>query len=147
MSVTSTRKVSSSLSYSSSARGVYGAGHGRQSFVETIDTSNNVSIGEEKDARGGAYASQKEQEVEKSLEQGAQTSEKSLHEQSFNSQVPLSPLLDNDEDLSLPSSHKSVGIYGNNQEISSSRDEKVDNPYLKHFYENNEVVEDVDELV
>ena len=49
MSITSTRRVSTSLAYSQRAGG-YDAGSGGQSFVENIDTSKNVSVNNEENA-------------------------------------------------------------------------------------------------
>ena len=55
MTVTSTRRVSTSLSYSSSVRGGYEAAQCSQSFVENIDTSNNVLIQDENNSEGRKY--------------------------------------------------------------------------------------------
>ena len=41
-----------------------------------------------------------------------------------------------------------IGVYGNNQSIVRDEEaEKIGHQYLKHFYEKNEVLEEVDELV
>lgn len=43
--------------------------------------------------------------------------------------------------------HK-IGVYGNNQSIVKDEEtEKIGHQYLKHFYEKNEILEEVDELV
>ena len=69
-------------------------------------------------------------------------------DQSLQSTSQRAPHLDNDDSVSTSGyKNKNVGIYGANQEISQSKDERVDNPYLKYFYENNEVIEDIDEFV
>ena len=44
MSITSTRRVSTSLSYSQPVKGGYDVANKNQSFVETIDTANNVLV-------------------------------------------------------------------------------------------------------
>lgn len=145
MSVTSTRKVSAS--YSSPTRGAYEAAQGRQSFVETIDTSNNVSINDEH--HNGSrqqyqqLSSQEDGEFSSSMEHSkAREADNSLKTSSHRA-----PLLDNDEEDLTVSQNKSVGIYGTNQEISEADTELSTNPYLKYFYENNELIEDIDEFV
>ena len=145
MSVSSTRRVSTTVSYGSSVKGAYEAAQGRQSFVETIDTSNNVSVSDEPNSGHGKAYQNKEQK-EDSFEIQSTPQNDALNS-NMKTGRHLGPLLDNDEDMEQPSSQKSANIYGNNQVISHPEDEKVDNPYLKHLYEKNEIIEDVDEFV
>lgn len=145
MSVSSTRRVSSTASYGASVKGAYEAAQGHQSFVETIDTSNNVTISDESHS-GHAKSYQDKEQTEDSFE--IQTSSQNdVLNSNLKSGRRLGPLLDNDEDLPQPSSQQSATIYGNNQVISHPEEEKIDNPYLKHLYEKNEIIEDVDEFV
>ena len=44
--------------------------------------------------------------------------------------------------------NKQVNVYDNNQAmVKDERDYSADNPYLKHLYEKNQILEDVDEFV
>ncbi len=145
MSVTSTRRVSASTSYRSSAPRNYGVAQGGQSFVETIDTSNNVLIKDEAQSGHKQYFDREPSE-EETFEVDEAIS--SPLPQNLSQSSQQTPLLDNDETDADPAyQNKNVGIYGTNQQISSSKEERVNNPYFKHFYENNEVIEDVDEFV
>ena len=156
MSVTSTRRVSASTSYRSSAPRNYGVAQGGQSFVETIDTTNNVLIKDETQSGHKQYFNRETPE-EETFEVNEAIS--SPLPQNLSQSSQQTPLLDNDETGADPAyQNKNVGIYGTNQQISSSKEveqvnvifskeERVNNPYFKHFYENNEVIEDVDEFV
>ena len=141
MSVMSTRKVSS---YSSSVRDVYGAVQSHQSAVETIDTSNSVSIQDE--ANSGNRRYYKSSDEDKAFDEELQNVEQKV-DNGIRSDSAKSPLFDNNENDESVMPNKSVGIYDNNQTLSQKSSEKIDNPYFKHFYETNEPVEDVDELV
>ena len=146
MSITSTRRVSASTSYSSSVPRSYEAAQGGQSFVETIDTSNNVLIKDEQQSGHKQYFSHSETSEDGTFDVNEVVSEPVS--QGLSSSVQKSPLLDNDENIEdVTYQNKNVGIYGTNQQISSSEEERVNNPYFKHFYENNEVIEDIDEFV
>jgi len=149
MSVTSTRRVSTSLSYSNSVRGSYDVAGGKQSFVETIDTANNVVVDDEANARGNSSFSRdfiSEEEFSETMSEVELREEH--HDNKLKSTVNVSPLLDNDDVKASIAQNSSVSIYGTNQAISSmEKEERLDNPYLKYFYENNEIIEAVDELV
>lgn len=143
MSVTSTRKVSAS--YSTSVKGGYEAASGRQSFVETIDTTNSVLVADDTDSRGRQYFSRQPEEQGDFGSQSVSVTQQVLNND-LQVSKNLSPLFDNDEVHSSVVQDKSVGIYGSNQAMSSA-EEKIDNPYLKHLYEENEVIEDVDKFI
>ena len=148
MSVTSTRRVSSATSYTSPARGGYETAGRGQSFVENIDTTNNVLISDEDQSQREPprrqHASDDEDfQVEAKDNQALNES----GEMVFKPTQSMSPLLDNDEIPSPMVQNQSIGIYGANQDISYREQKSADNPYLKHFYENNEEIEDIDELV
>ena len=143
MSVTSTRRVSTSLSYSSSVRGGYEAAQGSQSFVENIDTSNNVSVQNENEAGGRKFYQRSSDENETEQFQ-AETS--APIDNGLKTTRSYAPLLDNDEDVAVVQ-NKSVGVYGENQEKSAQSPDRRDNPYVKHLYEHNEIVDEVDEFI
>jgi len=149
MSIASTRRVSTSLSFGQPVGVGYDVAAKNQSSVETIDTANNVLVDDETNNRGGNYLNQEFVNSEEHfsdivVEDDAVVSEN--EEIALNNHV--APLLDNDDiSYSMMQNH-SVGIYGANQAISANKeDNSPDNPYLKFFYDNNKIVEDVDELV
>ena len=142
MSVSSTRRVSSSLSYNSSVKGGYEAAQGSQSFIENIDTSNNVSVQNENGARGRKFY-QRQQDDNQSEE--FQPENESV-DNGINLSHQCPPLFDNDSDTTIVQS-KNVGIYEDNQEKSNQTPERRENPYVKHLYEHNENIEEVDEFI
>lgn len=150
MSITSTRRVSTSLAYSQRAGG-YDAGSGGQSFVENIDTSNNVSVNnEENRGRSGYAQARADSQPEESYlvsEPVSNVAENGVSGAVLQPSVSVEAMIDNDDDNASVYQNKSVNIYGANQAISAPEEEAVDNPYLRYFYENNEVIEDVDEFV
>lgn len=143
MSVTSTRRVSSS--YTAPIKGGYETAQGHQSFVETIDTTNNVLVSDDTNSPKNSYYPQDDAEKE-SFEKEVSASQ-SVPDNGIYTEQMRGPLIDNDEDTEKLVTNHSVGIYGVNQTISSGKGENPDNPYLKHLYENNEVIEDVDEFI
>ena len=150
MSITSTRRVSTSLAYSQRAGG-YEAGSGGQSFVENIDTSNNVSVSNEENRGRGGYARQRADDLldEEAFvaAQADNAAESGVSGAVLTPSVSVGAMIDNDDDQASVYQNKSVNIYGANQAISAPEEETVDNPYLRYFYENNEVIEDIDEFV
>ncbi|MBQ8464851.1 MAG: hypothetical protein IJ545_02450 [Alphaproteobacteria bacterium] len=142
MSVSSTRRVSSSLSYNSSVKGGYEAAQGSQSFIENIDTSNNVSVQNENGAQGRKFY-QRQQDDNQSEEFQP---ENEAVDNGINLSHQCSPLFDNDSDTTIVQS-KNVGIYEDNQEKSNQTPERRENPYVKHLYEHNENIEEVDEFI
>ena len=146
MSITSTRRVSASTSYSSSTPRSYETAQGGQSFVETIDTTNNVLIKDEQQSGHKEYFNRSETSENESFDANEAVS--APVSQGLSSSIQKAPLLDNDENVEdISYQNKNVGIYGTNQQISNYQEDHVNNPYFKHFYENNEVIEDIDEFV
>jgi len=150
MSITSTRRVSTSLSYSQPIKGGYDVANKNQSFVETIDTANNVLVDDETKNKENGYFNQSFVESENTFTDIV-VDESDVVESEIDDITLVmnrTPLLDNDNIYSSIEQNRSVGIYGANQAISNGKeDTRLDNPYLKYFYENNEVIEDIDELV
>ena len=51
-------------------------------------------------------------------------------------------------DGTVDSAHHKVNVYDNNKAIiGDDNDNAADNPYLKHLYEKNKILEEVDEFV
>lgn len=150
MSIASTRRVSTSLSYSRTG-GIYDTASQSRSFVETIDTTNNVSVGDESGARGNKYSRTEQSEDGKfadNVKSETAPAENAGTTAPAKPNLNISTLLDNADEADSVSSNRNVNIYGNNQAISESTEEsQLDNPYLKYFYENNSLIEDVDEFI
>ena len=139
MSISSTRKISSSVSNTSRIDRRSFLANNHSQFVENIDTTNNVLVRDESNGEG------------RNREQQPQKDE---HPTNYNSSNPniingieaiassISP-----DDQGYNQFHK-IDVYSNNQSIV--RDEEVEHTgrnYLKHFYEKNEHMVDIDELV
>ncbi len=148
MNVSSTRKVSTSLSTSRSVERKYGGGSS-QSFVEIIDTSNNVAVRDDSDDRSGGgnqeYRSSREGEDESVVIPAAGGAYVSCSIQALGA----GGVLDfDDSDVNTREQNRHVNIYGNNQTISAQQtEEKLENPYFKYFNKDNDIQEDLDELV
>ena len=148
MSISSTRKVSSSTGGVRStslkrAEHNYSSGSDGESFVEVIDASNNVSVRDDerdtKDKRKQAFE-KPERDSEKSKISNAPTYIPSAIEA-----LSASGVYDEVEENTNISR---VNVYGNNQTIIKDEEvERTGHSYLKHFYEKNELLEEVDELV
>ena len=147
MSITSTRKVSGSPSPARHPERRYLLGIQGNSFVENIDTTNNVSINDDsanKHNDSGQSFSEKDKEKEKK-----NISSSSAYVASAIEALAASGVYESmTSTLSSHSALHKVGVYDNNQSIfKNEHEERNGHPYLKHFYEKNEVVEEVDEFV
>lgn len=142
MSIAPTRRVSSSISASRADKG-YAAARLNSQFVETIDTNNNVLV---RDDNNEHHPQQ----------QFGQESRSQADEHPISSNIPyvassiealaVSGVFD-EEHTEINNNHK-VGVYDNNQSIIRDEElERTGRSYLKHFYEKNEHLEDVDELI
>ena len=134
MSISSTRKVSSSTGSQTRNAPVkhtdhnYIIGSEGESFVEVIDASNNISVNNDdnrdnKQKQSSPFATP-EKEDSNALSGGVY-------------------------DETPDDSHNNrVNVYGNNQSIIKDEEvERTGHTYLKHFYETNQILEEVDELV
>lgn len=138
----SNRKVSSSpvsaTSYSSAAS---------EQMVESIDAANQVSVNPE--ARDEQARKEKFTPPRKDSEQ-ARLSASQTYIPGAVEALAASGIYE--EEANNRSRDKKVGVYGTNQTIvkddAEIEQEKYYNEnYLRHFYENNEPPEEVDELV
>lgn len=148
MSISSTRKVSSSTAPARKAERIYTAGGQSESFVENIDTSNSVSVKD--DMRDRHNDSQNSFSKQEDKEENSKISSDTVSVASVIEALAMSgvyePVDDSVQDYKA-ASHK-IGVYDNNQSIiREEEDERSGKSYLKHFYEKNEVVEEVDEFV
>lgn len=142
MSIGSTRKVSSATSASSRVDNRPMSANNHSQFVENIDTTNNVLVRDERD-------SNPDKQYQRPSPKTPPTD--------FNSATPdistsiealaLSGIFEAENDISPNNNHK-VDVYNNNQSIIKDEEiERTGRSYLKHFYEKNEHLMDVDEFV
>lgn len=144
MSITATRKVSSTTA-STKRSERYVAGVEGHPFVEMIDTTNNVSIRdegrEENESRKQAFDAPEKPDNKNDV------SSNSGYIPSAIEALSASGVYENTESAPTQNSGK-IGVYDNNQSIiKEDKKEREGHSYLKHFYEKNELVEEVDELV
>lgn len=146
MSISSTRKVSSSTAPTKRTERSYAVGGQGEAFVENIDTSNNVSVNDDSKNRHndrGQYFNDKDKKEERS-----DISSNPTYVASAIEALAASGVYDETLDSQQSSTSHKIGVYDNNQSIiKEERKERSGHPYLKHFYEKNEFVEEVDELV
>lgn len=148
MSISATRKVSSSASSARKAEKIYSSGGQGKSFVENIDTSNNVSVRDETNDHHKNSEQQFSQPYQEKKQQGLTSGSPSVS--SVIEALAMSGIYDvqqNEEADIKESSHK-IGVYDNNQSIiQEEEDGRNGKSYLKHFYEKNEIIEEVDEFI
>lgn len=141
MSISSTRKISSSASNTSRIDKSYSATNRNSQFVENIDTTNNVLV---KDEHNGG---RQEREF-KSKDNEQSPNYKSSNPGILNGIEVIAASISVDEQTKNHFQGNKVDVYSNNQSIVHDEDvEHTGRSYLKHFYEKNEHVIDVDELV
>ncbi len=141
MSIAATRKVSGSQLPVRTERN-YGAGRHEEQFVEVVDTNNNVLVRDETTSDNNQQQSLPQHE-HKETEQ--HFSNKNYLNNTLDAMLSSGIFEDSD---ALPPSSKKVNVYDNNQTIIKKEErERNSHPYLKHFYEHNRPLEEVDEFV
>lgn len=147
MSITSTRKVSSSPSSPTRPEYTRRGGEG-ESFVEVIDTTNNVWVNnntadEHKNQQDTPFRKKEEKNNKKEVASTGRTYIPNAIEA-----LTASGVYDENQTPQKNSSNHKIGVYDNNQSIiKDEKNEQYSHHYLKHFYERNEIIEEVDELV
>ncbi len=145
MNVSSTRKVSSSSSPIKRTERHYAPGAEGHPFVENIDTRNNVLVrdeSEEQNKKNSAF-----EQKEKEDKQSGISSSQAYVSASAIEALSASGVYDESEPTQNYR-NKQVNVYDNNQAmVKDERDYSADNPYLKHLYEKNKILKDVDEFV
>ncbi len=145
MSVSATSKVSSSSSPLKRTERRYGTGAEGNPFVENIDTTNNVLVrdesGEDRQQKS-AYDNQEKETKRDSISASPTfVSSAAIEALSASGVYEIS-------DEAVDSAHHKVNVYDNNKAIiGDDNDNAADNPYLKHLYEKNKILEEVDEFV
>ncbi len=140
MSISATRKVGSSTSSPRADRAYAPTQHSK--FVENIDTRNNVLVRD--DSEGNEHQGQFKQQNDQPEEQDFSPSV--AYVKNSIEALAVSGVFDNAE-TPEENGHK-VSVYDTNQSIIRDEEaERTGRNYLKHFYEKNEHLIDVDELI
>lgn len=155
MSITSTRKVSVTSVVSSKQERTYPLGGPTESFVEQIDTNNNVSVGSDFDEnnRNQAFAQnskKSEDKKQKSKEKEVSLSNSVSYTSNTLEALEASGVFETEETYAATPNVNvnKIGIYDNNQSmIDADNNEKRKQNSLKNLYENNQLIEEVDKLI
>ena len=145
MSIGSTKKIESAISAPRKIKPFNRVMTGSGQFVEDIDTTNNVLVKDESDQRDSSSSFLEQQKKEGFPDFQSVTADISTSIEA----LALTGALESNEEKANHNitSHK-VNIYNNNQSIIKDEDvERTGRSYLKHFYEKNEPLVDVDEFV
>lgn len=143
MSISATRKVSSSTSSPRAERAYTATQHSQ--FVENIDTRNNVLVRDDSDDNN--HRQQFSQDRNKKDENTDISPSVAYVKNSIEALAVSGVFNDSDTSPSAAAEHK-VSVYDNNQSIIRDEEaERTGRNYLKHFYEKNEHLIDVDELI
>lgn len=146
MSITASRRVSGPSSSANVERKYSGGGQSGQ-FVEHIDTSNNVLIHDDPSQSDRRRNSSQQQFQEEESQQNS-SGKNPNHNYVPNALEALAASGVYDETVPQPASNRKVGVYDSNQSIvEDEAEEKLPQTYLKHLYEKNRPMEEVDELV
>ena len=140
MSISSTRKVSSNSSSTSRVGRGYMSANNYSQYVENIDTSNNVLVRDENNFERGKRETPQHEEDK-------QTNYKSSSPDIINGIEAIASTISPEDQGIVQSQANKINIYSNNQSIVHDKDvEYTGRKYLKHFYEKNEHIADIDEL-
>lgn len=137
------RRVSSSSS-SVKIEKNYGTGSQNEQFVEVIDTNNNVLVRDDSNAE---HHSQYQPFQQKESQEGKPVSPSTAYV--VNSIEALADADIEENNVREPNnSSRQVSVYDNNQSIIKDEElERTGHSYLKHFYEKNEHIKEIDELI
>ncbi len=142
MSISATRKVSSSTSSPRAERAYTATQHSQ--FVENIDTRNNVLVRDDSD--DNSHRQQFAQD-RNHKDENADISPSVAYVQNSIEALAVSGVFNDSENEQTATGHK-VSVYDNNQSIIRDEEaERTGRNYLKHFYEKNEHLIDVDKLI
>lgn len=142
MSIAPTRRVSSSTTNPKIDRGSAVGGRNEQ-FVEIIDTNNNILVRD--DAQRDSSNQRNPQKQTPDEDRPNFISPSTAYVNNSIEALAVSGVFN--EETKADNTHK-VGVYDNNQAII--KDEELDrtgHSYLKHFYEKNEHIKEIDEFI
>ena len=145
MSITSARRIGSTTSSSSKVdkRSIEPNNHSQ--FVEHIDTNNNVLVRDETNehhSQESFFQEKNDTSSQKPVSADAPYVASSIEA------LAVSGVFEEEANKNDSQSNHKVGVYDNNQSIIRDEElERTGRNYLKHFYEKNEHIADVDEFV
>ena len=143
MSVSATRRVGTSTSSPRAERG-YSANGQNSQFVEYIDTQNNVLVRDETNEHH--RENNEYQRQNKKDEQQQEFSSSNAYVHNSVSAIAASGVLETEAEYGHTS--RNIGVYDTNQSIIRDEElERTGRNYLKHFYEKNEHLMDIDKLI
>ena len=143
MSVIATRRVGTTTSSPRTERG-YSANGQNSQFVEYIDTQNNVLVRDETNEHHNKDNEYQRQNKKEEEQQEFSTPNAYVHN-SVNA-IAASGVLETEAKYGHTS--RNIGVYNTNQSIIRDEElERTGRNYLKHFYEKNEHLIDVDKLI
>ena len=144
MSIAPTRRVGSSVSASRADKS-YAAARLNTQFVEMIDTNNNVLVRDETNEHHSQESFSQEKNDTSSQKP---VSADAPYVASSIEALAVSGVFEEEANKNDSQSNHKVGVYDNNQSmVKDKAQEQFSHSYLKHFYERNEIIEEVDELV
>ena len=145
MSIGSTRKIESVISAPAKTRPLVQSSTAGRQFVEDIDTTNNVLVRDESEQQGNFSPFDHEPSKNRLTDFNSATADVST---SLEALALTNALDDKIEENKNNITNSKINIYNNNQSIIKDEEvERTGRSYLKHFYEKNEHLIDVDELV
>lgn len=140
MSIAPARRVSSSPATARTER-TYSSGQSEQ-FVENIDTTNNILV---RDDPNRDNHQPRQQFQQSDSEESSQLTPTTGYVNNTIEALAASGVF---EDSGIPDNSAKVNVYGSNQSIIKDEElERTGRRYLKHFYEKNTPLEEVDELI
>lgn len=140
MSISSTRRIGSATSSSSKVDRRSFEPNNHSQFVENIDTNNNVLIKNESDNDRENRRQPPPQQPVTDFNSASPYISTSIEA------LAISGMFEDEADA--PPSTSKIGVYNTNQSIIKDEEvERTGRTYLKHFYEKNEHLTDVDEFV
>lgn len=142
MSIAPTRRVSSSTTNPKIDRGSAVGGRNEQ-FVEIIDTNNNILVRDDPEHDSSNQRNPKQNNSDENKPNFISPSTAYV-----NNSIEALAVSGVFNEENQPDNNHKVGVYDNNQAIV--KDEELDrtgHSYLKHFYEKNEHIKEVDEFI
>ena len=147
MSITSTRKVSGSQGSPTRPEYTRRGGEG-ESFVENVDTNNNVWVNNNADNEREHQQNSNFRKKEKKDNKKEISSTGKTYIPNAIEALTASGVYDDASSSPHIEGRNKIGVYHSNQSIvTEEKKEQYSHQYLKHFYERNEIIEEIDELV
>jgi len=145
MSIGSTKKIESAISTSPKIKSLVQSSAGGRQFVEDIDTTNNVLVRDESEQQEKFPSFEHQPSQNRLSDFKSATADISTSIEA----IALTDTLEDDPKIDKRNvSNRKISIYNSNQSMIKDEEvERTGRSYLKHFYEKNEHLIDVDELV